>query len=128
MPVTLPEHARLTVDPMDRNALITGTADAAAAAAAVLTQRGWKVVGESSAAGPVNCYVQMPVGYQGLSARVDLLAGVASRLGDDATVLLAVDDEAHPADLLAAMARVVLEDAGHADARISVIPAAALTG
>lgn len=113
---------------MDRNALITGRADQTAAAASVLAQRGWNVVGPASPTGPVSCYVQMPNVRHGLSARVDQLAGVAPRLGEGATVLLAVDDDGQTPELLAAMARIVLEDAGRPDARIAVVPAVSLLG
>lgn len=112
---------------MDRNALITGGTEAADAAASVLAMRGWKVLGPASPPGPVSCYVQMPTGHQGLSARVDQLVGVAPRLGEGATVLLAVDDDSTP-ELLAALAAVVLEDIGRTDARIAVIPAGDLLG
>jgi len=108
---------------MDRAALVTGPRDRAAAAAAVLARRGWKVV--DNGFGPLDCYLQMP--DPTLSARVDVLAGIAPRLGRGATVLLAVEEGAAAPDLLAAMAQVVLEDAGRGDARVSVVPVTYLT-
>lgn len=88
-------------------------------------------------AGGIDCYVQLPggtvpaapaLGRNGLVGRLDLLALMARRLSPTATVILAVDDS-EPSqtggsnDLLAALAMVVLEEAGREKVRVVVLPA-----
>lgn len=128
-------------------ALVTGDAAETATVTAGLARRGFAVheAGPSGGgvlpAGGIDCYVQLPggssrtgrgPGREGLAGRLDLLAQAARRLSPLATVLLAVDDTdpspaARSADLLAALALVVLEEAGRERVRVVVVAAADLT-
>ncbi len=130
-------------------ALVTGEAMEAAAVSAGFERHGFEVHvaapwgSNRLPAGGIDCYVQLPgrgcdqvstmpaaasLGRGYLVGRLDLLALLARRLSPLATVLLAVEepDPFHPGsphDLLAALAAVVLEDAGRPNVRVVVLPA-----
>ena len=133
-------------------ALVTGGPPGTCPVVAALERQGFSVATERWAGrrgavplppGPFDCYVQLPWASppgdaarwlpDRLDARVDLLAAVAPRLAPRANVVLAVDDgdtgraEAS-ADLLSALAMVVLEESGRPDVRVSTGPAAELCG
>jgi len=116
-------------------ALLTGAPAHAAAASALLERRGFSVLdGLPLPAPPVDCYLQLPAtGRPGrdLPTRLDTLVAVAAHLDRRATVLLALDDNdagrvAVSAELLVALALVVLEDYGRPDARVAVLTLADL--
>ena len=122
-------------------ALVTGDAAETGAVAAGFERRGFAV--QTAApwgsghlpAGGIDCYVQLPVGTGaagpvlgrgGLVGRLDLLALMARRLSPLATVLLAVDrtdpfEPGSPDDMLAALALVVLEEAGRDQVKVVVL-------
>ena len=134
-------------------ALVTGGPGRSCAVVAALERSGFSVTAEHRApdspwgpvplpSGPLQCYAQLPwLPHPGggdafpmldcLAARLDLLAAVAPRLGPEAAVVLAVEDadprrpEAN-ADLLSALALVILEDSGRPEARVMTVPAAEL--
>lgn len=129
-------------------ALLTGTPHHLGPAAATVGRAGFDVMtwtAESStapAAGPFDCYVQLPCAGDGspghraaddLVCRIDTLAAVAERLQPNASIVLAVDEadlSAGPQagglapDLLAAVALALLEDLGRPTARLAVLPVA----
>jgi len=88
----------------------------------------------------IDCYVQLSggtagpgLGRAGLVGRLDLLALLARRLSPLATVLLVVNESdslqpGSPSDMLAALALVVLEEAGRDRVRVVVLPAEELSG
>jgi hypothetical protein len=111
-------------------ALLTGAPTHAAAATALLERRGYSVIDGSLAPAPhLQCYLQLPATTRAgrdLAARLDTLVAVAAHLDRRATVLLVVDDSdagraGVSAELLVALALVVLEDYGRADARVAVL-------
>jgi hypothetical protein len=111
-------------------ALLTGAPTHAGAATAMLERRGYSVIEGSPVSAPhLQCYLQLPAtGRAGrdLAARLDTLVAVAAHLDRRATVLLVVDDSdggraGGSTELLVALALVVLEDYGRADARVAVL-------